>query len=851
MNSMRLYSWIGLAVVAVALVRSPLAAGAEPAPILMDAHGDPLPNGARFRLGGLRFRSSAEIKTLAYSPDGRLLALASTDNRIRLWEANTGKEIQQLIGHDAAVTSLAFAADGKTLASGSYDGTVRLWEVVTGKLLQKLSANNSWVTAVAFAPDGKTIAAGGRHRALQAWQADTGQELWKVQRPLWVTALLFSRDGRTLVSTSKYDGLRTWDAASGDERAKLEGHQGHVHALALAPDGQTLASAGSDRTVRLWELATAKEQRTLEGHLGTIYALAFSLDGQMLSSGSADGTIRLWEPATGKERAVLPTGRGEVVALALHPDGRTAASANLQSQLVQLWDIRTGKVKSAAAGHSSRVTALAFSADEAALATGGKDCTLRLWDLRAGSERFSVPADESPLSTIAFAPDGRALATASQRRGARLWESATGKPLASWRGDDWVVGFTFGSDGQPFAWTTGEVRDDPRRANVYNLQGIHRVDLLSGQRVQTWKPDMTQIPARPAGPALQLSELPGHFAPIVAVSASSRRRDLLATGCQDKTVGLWRLQSGHYLGRLDAHEGQVTSVAFAADDRALVSTDSRTIRVWEVGTHRPVHTITLPAGEVLAVALAPTGRYLAWAGSAEPSIHLVDLTAAQKDRTVPGHAGEVTALAFSERGQWLASGSADTTTLVWDAKALTNAVLEPRAALAAKDLEQIWADLASTEDVPRAYARMGELLRVPEQAVAWFQTLLTEKPKGPPIAQSIAELDSPNFPTREAATKTLENLGELARPDLLKALDARPSLEVRQRLDILLRQLDRRQGRPSPNELRQIRAIQVLEWLDTPAARALLAELAKGPATSWQTPEAQAALQRLLPSRRP
>src|SRR5262249_44575290 len=122
---------------------------------------------------------------------------------------------------------------------------------------------------------------------------------------------------------------------------------------------------------------------------------------------------------------------------------------------------------------------------------------------------------------------------------------------------------------------------------------------------------------------------------------------------------------------------------------------------------------------------------------------------------------------------------------------------------------------------------------------------LTEKKKGKPIAQLIAELDDGQFPVRAKAAEELEILGELVRPDVVKAIEGKPSLEVRQRLDTILRALDQRLGLPSPDELRQIRSVQVLEWLATPAARELIEELAKGSPSSWQTQEAKAAIERL------
>jgi WD40 repeat protein len=239
------------------------------------------------------------VSSLAFSTDGRLLATASWDNSIRLWDLQAKTLLRLLPGHEDSITNVKFSPDGRLLASSSKDGTILLWDTAAWTS-HPLKFEEGWqkkiVREIAFSPDGRALAAAGDDGMIRVWNIEDGRltHVWRAHNNK-IQGLAFGPDGTLLASASEDTTIRLWRIADWTEVRELAGHTKGVWQASFSPDGRFLVSASDDRTARVWDVATGRQVTEPIVQERAAWSADFSPDGKIIAIGCADATVHLWD----------------------------------------------------------------------------------------------------------------------------------------------------------------------------------------------------------------------------------------------------------------------------------------------------------------------------------------------------------------------------------------------------------------------------------------------------------------------------------------------------------------------------------------------------------------------------
>jgi WD40 repeat protein len=565
-----------------------------------------------------------EVRALAASPDGRLLAAGGTGDAILVWDVSRQQLVHELRGHEKAVSGLAFLAGGAALLSSAEDGSLRRWPLDGGTPSVLVSRREpiDFANALAVSSDERWGAVAFERGDVLLVELATGAQRVVGRHESPVYRVAFRPDGEALASGAWGGDVREWEVSTGRLLTDSKVHAGAVLALAYSPNGTRLASAGRDTTVRVNALDHdgPDRVRVLSGHQQKVFGLAWSSDSKLLVSVSSDGTSRVWNGVTGSAaRSASFGGTEDLAAVVFLPGTATVAWAGANgdvslrtippqatSRTASTWEMQTlerapdgrllvpllhgfGRLEPTTLEETSFIgepdarglgnhpaARLAISPDGALLVgTCGNDC-LAWWDAVANRPLDRSILEGLSVERIDFSPDGRTLVTVDREGGLRVWNVATRTVTHRRQAHPGgAFGVAFSPDGRLVATAGYDMH-----IALWETAGFTEVARLRGHdhgvRTVAFSPDGTLL----ASASWDRTARVWNVAARVEV-ARLRHQDfvfgldfrddgaVLATASHDGTVRLWDTATFHEELRLQSDEARVTAVRFSKDGRAL------------------------------------------------------------------------------------------------------------------------------------------------------------------------------------------------------------------------------------------------------------------------------------------
>jgi len=795
--------------------------------LVLGNEAESLPPGARFRFASMHLRQPASIRNSALSPDGKLLATAA-GRAIMVWDLKTGRPMLRFrAGEHSGYSSpgISFSADGTLLGFVHGPESAFVWNIKTGKEILRLGRDTAETlrTRGRFSADGAHFIVADR-KGIHFWNLGTGKSDRFFPTPM-VDVLL--PDAKFYIQIDEKAETIIGETATGKEIRTLAAavaSNGIENGLAFTADGKWLALVNIHKDTQVLDTATWRVHASIplpedcfrkdrkDGSRYPHYRLRLSRDAQTLFLGTGKGTLHRWDVSTRKQLPALTIHNGEVANVHDTPDGSTLISSGADG-LIRRWNLKTGASLAEPEGYATPTHA-ALSPDGRWVVAGDARGRLDLWDATTGKLLRKLRKSGPAVKKLAFHPTSAVFALAQEDGTIVMWNisgKATGKTLNLPQPEHErkrIQAMRFSADARSlyvaswyrlirFDLATGKSEPRGTSGDFALSDGAMLASAYSDRlTIHDETTDMVRVAARIDG------ERAGLAYPIpMAYSPDGR---WLAMGVRDGHVILFDAVTG-------VERKRFIAVSLQQDRLALLLKQQNHVTV---------------------LSFSPDGRWLITHGT-DLQLRLWETATAKQLMQFEGHESAANEVAFSPDSRTVFTAADDGQSFLWDLRPGTirqtpkqqwDALISDKADLA---FRTVW---ALSDDARGAVAMLRP--RIVPVAIPDIQR----------IHKLIADLGSDEFPVRDAAHQGLSKYGAAAAPALKAALKKSPVLETQRRLKRLLAQMEHE---TSPEELREIRAIQCLELAGTGGAQALLRHWAEGAPGARLTENARSALGRV------
>ena len=626
-----------------------------------------LPDGAIARLG------KGRINDMEYSPDGTILAVATTIG-IWIYDTETYQERKLLTRSHQEMEKVHFESDGTVLVGTEmFSNKVTRWDIPLAVIEKSSKKKHDFAPKAIYISDRNTLA------------------------------------------TIRFKDIHIWDSETNTSKHILKGHEDYIGCLSYSPNSQIIASGSKDQTVRLWDVKTGKQLRTLRGHQSEIIFLSFSPDGNTLISESRDMTINFWDVPTMELKLPFATQgvisdesieKEKIKRTFFSPD-RNVLITTGETRTIHLWDTSTGKLKhtfsdknedSKETSYVKEVENILFSPDGKSILSLVKDSQIRMWDIATG-KRIPFSGDTGYITNATYSPDGKTLATVNYPSGIRIWDIMTGKlkrtisnfnpsdTSSKTEYDTYCIAFPPNGEKAIISESYGALSlwdtDTKRLHTLIKSKWGHNV-LLSpdGETVASWNGSKAGlIRFWNATTGEHKRTIKDHIGQIRGVEFS-RDGSLLASwsfSYEEKTIRLWNVATGRNtqtltVHTLTGHNNQIGSVKFSPDGETLISGgQDGTVLIWDVSTgkHKPLTDQGVDTERntysywKMVLMFNSDGSKLATSDK-NGIIRLWDVSTRKEEQTFEGHTKTITSIDFSPDDRSIASTGEDGTVRLWN-----------------------------------------------------------------------------------------------------------------------------------------------------------------------------------------